>query len=113
MKNLIKINKLGNTLQKLSAYNGEVNDDVKKEFDDLLKNINEEEISTSLTNITKINPGAISYSLPCEAVLNREIDNEILRLEIENYNKKMISIYEKPANHIVDYLLKNDNTEDN
>ncbi len=111
---MVKLSKLGNTLQKLSAYNGEINDDIKREFDELLGKFNEDENSISFANMSKVNPGAISYSLPCEAVLNRDIDNEILRLEIENYNKRMISIYEKPANHIVDHLVNNDNIkEDN
>jgi hypothetical protein len=40
--------------------------------------------------------GAISYSLPCPAVYNRTIHNEIKRLEIENYNKKLLELYENP-----------------
>ena len=40
--------------------------------------------------------GAISYSLPCAALINRTYENEILRLEIENSNNRIIELYEKP-----------------
>jgi len=40
--------------------------------------------------------GAVSYSLPTEAVYNRSMKNEIKRLEIENYNRKILEIYENP-----------------
>jgi hypothetical protein len=44
--------------------------------------------------------GAVSYSLPTSALLNRSISNEIKRLEIENYNRKIMEIYENPLNAV-------------
>jgi hypothetical protein len=40
--------------------------------------------------------GAVSYSLPCAALYDRTIKNEIKRLEIEIYNKKILEIYDQP-----------------
>ena len=56
----------------------------------------------------KINPGAISFSLPCEAVLNRGIKNELKRIKIEIQNKKLINLYENPINTISNYKEKSD-----
>lgn len=50
-----------------------------------------------------VNPGAISYSLPCVAVMNRSYENELKRLEIESYNKSLLEIYDKPQNLIAQY----------
>lgn len=44
----------------------------------------------------EIKSGAISFSLPCEAVLNRGVENEIKRMEFEIANKKIIGMYENP-----------------
>ena len=63
------------------------------------KNNNNEEI---------INPGAISFSLPCEAILNRGIKNELKRIKIEIQNKKIINLYENPINTISNYKEKSD-----
>ena len=57
-------------------------------------------------NEEKINPGAISFSLPCEAVLNRGIKNELKRIKIEIQNKKLINLYENPINTISNYKEK-------
>jgi len=59
-------------------------------------------------NEEKINPGAISFSLPCEAVLNRGIKNELKRIKIEIQNKKLINLYENPINTISNYKEKSD-----
>ena len=45
---------------------------------------------------TSSSSGAVSYSLPTEAVYNRSVKNEIKRLEIENYNRKILELYENP-----------------
>ena len=59
-------------------------------------------------NEEKINPGAISFYLPCEAVLNRGIKNELKRIKIEIQNKKLINLYENPINTISNYKEKSD-----
>ena len=59
-------------------------------------------------NEEKINPGAISFSLPCEAVLNRGIKNELKRIKIEIQNKKIINLYENPINTISNYKEKSE-----
>ncbi len=76
-----------------------------KTYSNLLKSINKFEVMKSETtneNITYIGPnvesGAVSYALPCQALNNRGIKNEMRRLEIEMYNKKMIELYENPGN---------------
>ena len=56
----------------------------------------------------EVNPGAISFSLPCEAVLNRGIKNELKRIKIEIQNKKIINLYENPINTISNYKEKSD-----
>ena len=50
-----------------------------------------------------INPGGISFSLPCEAVLNRGIKNELKRIKIEIQNKKLLNLYENPVDTISTY----------
>ena len=40
--------------------------------------------------------GAISYSVPCAALLDRSFENEIRRLEVEAYNSRILELYEKP-----------------
>ena len=42
----------------------------------------------------KVEPGAISYGLPVEAIYDRKIENEVKRLEIELVNQKLLKIYE-------------------
>ena len=59
-------------------------------------------------NEENINPGAISFSLPCEAILNRGIKNELKRIKIEIQNKKIINLYENPINTISNYKEKSD-----
>ena len=55
-----------------------------------------------------INPGGISFSLPCEAVLNRGIKNELKRIKIEIQNKKLLNLYENPVDTISTYKEKNE-----
>jgi hypothetical protein len=54
--------------------------------------------SSKETNVEDIQAetGGISYSLPCAALYDRSIKNEIKRLEIELYNKKILEIYDQP-----------------
>ncbi len=40
--------------------------------------------------------GAVSFSLPCAAIYERTIKNELSRLQIEAYNKKILDIYDDP-----------------
>jgi hypothetical protein len=53
--------------------------------------------------------GAISYSLPQQLVYNRSFENEILRLELELYNKKILELYENPAEALSKYNLNEQN----
>lgn len=68
-----------------------------KNYQKILKTISWVE-SSKETTIEDINAetGAISYSLPCAALYDRSIKNEIKRLEIELYNKKILEIYDQP-----------------
>lgn len=45
---------------------------------------------------TKPETGAVTFSLPCGVVYNRNLENEIARLEIEQINKKILEMYENP-----------------
>jgi hypothetical protein len=40
--------------------------------------------------------GAVSFSLPCAAVYERTIKNEVNRLQIEAFNKKILDMYDDP-----------------
>ena len=53
------------------------------------------------TNKSKYLSGAISFGIPTEAVYDRNIDNELKRLEIELINQKFLRIYEEPKNAIM------------
>ena len=57
-------------------------------------------------NNQDVNPGSISYSLPSEAILDRNIKNEIKRIEIEVLNKKLMSIYQNPVEVITNFKEK-------
>ncbi len=57
-------------------------------------------------NNQDVNPGSISYSLPSEAILDRNIKNEIKRIEIEFLNKKLMSIYQNPVEVITNFKEK-------
>jgi hypothetical protein len=41
--------------------------------------------------------------MPCAALLNRSFEHEIKRLEIENYNKKLLDLYENPEQFMENY----------
>ena len=51
--------------------------------------------------------GGISYSLPCESIYFRSVNNEIKRVEIEIYNKELINIYDDPLNALIKFQEKN------
>ena len=53
------------------------------------------------TNKNKCNSGAISFGMPTEAIYDRNIDNELKRLEIELINQKFLRIYEEPKNSLM------------
>jgi hypothetical protein len=59
-------------------------------------------------NNNEIKSGSITYSLPCEALTDRNIDNELKRLEIEITNNKIIEMYIDPENTINQYKDKID-----
>ena len=40
--------------------------------------------------------------MPTEAIYDRNIDNELKRLEIELINQKFLRIYEEPKNSLMD-----------
>ena len=96
-KDLIKCNSINSTLnyEKYNYYRKIQNLLDKKNN----KNENKNEI---------INPGGISFSLPCEAVLNRGIKNELKRIKIEIQNKKLLNLYENPVDTISTYKEKNE-----
>ena len=54
------------------------------------------------TNKNKCKSGAISYGMPTEAIYDRNIDNELKRLEIELVNQKFLRIYEEPKNSLME-----------
>ncbi len=61
----------------------------------------------ALEEIKPINePGAITYSLPCQALFDRSFEHEIRRLEIENYNKKLLDLYENPQQFMENYDIE-------
>jgi hypothetical protein len=51
---------------------------------------------TQYLNQGSIPTGGVTFSLPTPVVYNRTVNNEIKRLEIENYNRKILEIYENP-----------------
>jgi len=51
-------------------------------------------------NQASIPTGGVSFSLPTTVVYNRTVSNEIKRLEIENYNRKILEIYENPSSAV-------------
>ena len=51
----------------------------------------------------KIEPGAISYGLPVEAIYDRKIENEVKRLEIELVNQKLLKMYESPKESLINF----------
>ena len=53
------------------------------------------------TNKNKCKSGAISFGMPTEAIYDRNIDNELKRLEIELINQKFLRIYEEPKNSLM------------
>ena len=59
----------------------------------------------------EIKPGSVSFSLPCEAILDRTVRNEVKRLELELVNKKLLSIYESPLTAMMNHedLITNTN----
>ncbi len=113
---MIKLEKLSNTMDKiveLNKNNEEIPEELKKEINKCFENeassrVNKNTVNDIIANDnTNILPGAISYSLPCQAIMNRGFHNEIKRLEIESHNKKLMSIYEKTAHYLADYLANN------
>lgn len=99
-------------IAELNKNNEEIPEDLKKEINkcfeyDSASKTNNNVINEKYTITNNTLPGAISYSLPCPALMNRGLQNEIIRLEIEIHNKKLLSIYEKPAHFIADYLANN------
>ena len=57
----------------------------------------------SIKEIKKIDPGAISYGLPVEAIYDRKIENEVKRLEIELVNQKLLKVYESPKESLINF----------
>ena len=55
----------------------------------------------------KVEPGAISYGLPVEAIYDRKIENEVKRLEIELINQKFLKIYESPKESLINFINQN------
>ena len=81
-----------------------------KKFKEIINEFEKENLNNSNKNNNneEIKSGSISYSLPCEALLDRNIDNELKRLEIEITNNKIIQMYIDPENTINQYKEKID-----
>lgn len=56
----------------------------------------QENIPTDENPISINQVGSVTYSLPCAAVYDRSFANEISRLQIEIYNKKILEMYQNP-----------------
>ena len=70
----------------------------KEKIDELKERIGQD----NNTNKNKCQSGAISFGMPTEAIYDRNIDNELKRLEIELINQKFLRIYEEPKNSLMD-----------
>jgi hypothetical protein len=72
------------------------NSDIKKlkNYTNILNIINKIENNRQTE---EVETGAVSFALPCQAIYNRSVKNEIKRLEFEIYNKKLLEIYENPG----------------
>lgn len=79
---------------------------IKKE----LEVLDEDNIINNDNFQININSGAISFSFPCEAIYERKFENEIMRLKIENLNKKFLNLYERPSLEISKYIMELENT---
>ena len=73
-----------------------------KTYQHVLKTMNWVE-TTGEVNDEERPTGAISFSLPCAALYDRTVKNEIKRLEIEIYNKKILEIYDNPNLAVAQY----------
>jgi hypothetical protein len=82
------LQKFNPDFKKLKMYN-----QILKISNWIENNNNFEPADSSMSNIST---GSVSYSLPCAAIYNRTVTNEIKRLEIENYNRKILEIYDNP-----------------
>lgn len=50
-----------------------------------------------------VDSGAVSFSLPCQALYDRSFENELQRLEIEHYNRKLLEMYDNPSEALQKY----------
>ena len=81
LKKFLAVKKIQNKLNILKEKLGDINNKKKK----------------------KVEPGAISYGLPVEAIYDRKIENEVKRLEIELVNQKLLKIYESPKDSLINF----------
>ena len=72
---------------------------IQKELNILKEKLGDNEIK----EIKNVEPGAISYGLPVEAIYDRKIENEVKRLEIELINQKLLKMYESPKDSLINY----------
>ena len=72
---------------------------IQKELNILKEKLGDNEIK----EIKNVEPGAISYGLPVEAIYDRKIENEVKRLEIELINQKLLKIYESPKDSLISF----------
>ena len=87
--------KMDSDLRKIKSYRNVVN--VVRWIE------SQENISNDENLISSIETGAVSYSLPCAALNDRTFANEISRLQIEVYNKKILEMYEDPNKAYITY----------
>lgn len=76
-----------------------------KTYMNMLKTLNWIENSPEMDDESNIkaDTGAVSYALPCQAIYSRSVKNEIKRLEIEIYNKKLLEMYDNPGQALLQY----------
>ncbi len=67
-----------------------------KNYQNVLTVVNWIENQETSESLMQAQTGAVTYSLPCGALQDRTIRNEISRLHIELYNKKILEMYEDP-----------------
>lgn len=104
--NIIKLNKLRKSFKKINIEPQHDENIIKKE----LEVLNEDNIFYNNDNFQiNINPGAISFSFPCETIYERKFENEIMRLKIENLNKNFLNLYERPSLEITKYIMELEN----
>ena len=78
-----------------------------KKFQEKINEFKEKLGNENCSSKQNYEAGAISYGLPTEAIYNRNLGNEIKRLEIELINQKLLKIYEDPKGSLMNFNEQN------